>query len=492
MSGAIIIGAGLGGLALGIRLQAAGVETTILEARAEPGGRSAPLVTDGFTFDDGIGAFGDPASLAELWGLSGRDMADDLPLLPVTPFWRFYWPDGTSFDFSNDDPRLIGEIARFNPEDVAGYRDFLDYLGALGTEAAARRAPAAHLELATLVKSVPALAKHEAWRSVWSILGKFVKNGRLREVLAFQLFLIGGNPMRTSALYTLAQKLERDSGLWYPKGGGARLIAELVAQFERLGGTLRSGDAVVSVETLGDRVTGVRTASGWQAEAAMVASNADAIHSYRDLLRTSRSAQRTATRLLRKRWSPSLVSVHFAIKGAWPGIAHQSVLLNARFKGLIADIFDSGVLPQDLAFILRHPTVTDPALAKEGHSIFSATALVPNLGKLPVEWQQIGPIIEQQILKEIERRLIPDLANRIIVKAMTTPGDLAAEFHAHLGSAFSLEPSMTQSAYFRVHNRDAHIENLYFVGAATHPGAGLPGALASAKATAALMLEARS
>jgi phytoene desaturase len=343
-----------------------------------------------------------------------------------------------------------------------------------------------------MVKAAPALAKHEAWRSVYSIVSKFVKNERLREAFSFHTLLIGGNPMATSAVYALIHKLERDGGVWFAKGGTNRLVAAMAAQFERLGGTLRLGDPVTGIETIGDRVTGIVTASGWHGEAGMIASNADIMHSYRDLLAGSRSAQRTRARLERKKFSPSLFIVHFGIKGAWPGIPHHSVLFGPRYKGLLADIFDHGVLPQDLAIYLHHPTVTDPSLAPEGHSTFYALAPVPHLGKLPVDWDRIGPILEKRILDEVGRRLIPDIHERIATKFSYMPSDFASDLNAHLGSASSLEPTLTQSAYFRVHNRDPHIPNLYFVGAGTHPGAGIPGVVASAKATAALMLEGRA
>jgi phytoene desaturase len=215
------------------------------------------------------------------------------------------------------------------------------------------------------------------------------------------------------------------------------------------------------------------------------------MHAYRDLLAGSRSAQRTRARLERKRYSPSLFVVHFGIKGAWPGIPHHSILFGPRYKGLLDDIYEHGVLSQDFSLYLHHPTVTDPSMAPEGHSTFYALAPVPHLGKFPVDWDRIGPILEKRILDEIGRRLIPDIHERITTKFSYAPSDFATDLNAHLGSAFSLEPILTQSAYFRVHNRDPNISNLYFVGAGTHPGAGIPGVVGSAKATAVLMLEQR-
>jgi phytoene desaturase len=486
---AIVIGAGFGGLALGIRLQSAGVMTTIVEARDKPGGRAYYWERDGFTFDAGPTVITDPACLKELWALTGRDMADDVELEPVSPFYRLNWPDGTNFDYSNDERELKREIAKLNREDVEGYAKFLDYSAGVYREGYEKLGHVAFLDFASMVKAAPALAKYQAWRSVYSIVAKFVQSEKLRQALSFHTLLVGGNPFTTSAIYALIHKLERDGGVWFAKGGTNRLVAGMVAQFQRIGGTLRLDDPVTSIETLGDRATGVTTKSGWSGEADMVAANSDIMHTYRDLLATSRSAQRTRGSLERKSYSPSLFVVHFGVKGAWPGIPHHMILFGPRYKDLLDDIYDHGVLSQDFSLYLHHPTVTDPSMAPEGMSTFYALAPVPHLGKFPVDWDEIGPILEERILAEVERRLIPDLKDRIVTKFSYAPKDFAQDLNAHQGSAFSLEPVLTQSAWFRVHNRDDHIPNLYFVGAGTHPGAGIPGVVGSAKATAALMLE---
>ncbi len=486
---AIIIGAGFGGLALAIRLQSAGVETTIIEARDKAGGRAYVWEQDGFTFDAGPTVITDPACLQELWALTGREMSDDVTLVPVQPFYRLSWPDGTTFDYTNDDALLNAQIAQLNPDDVAGYAKFLEYSAGVFKEGYEKVGSVAFLDFASMIKAAPALARYQAWRSVYSIVSSYVKDEHLRQALSFHTLLVGGNPMKTSAIYALIHKLERDGGVWFAMGGTNRLIAGMVTHFERLGGVVKLADPVISIETLGDKATGVTTASGWVGTADMVACNGDVMHIYKDLLKTSRSGQRTKAKLERKRYSPSLFVVHFGIKGTWPGIPHHSILFGPRYKGLLADLYDTGVLPEDFSLYLHHPTVTDPSLAPEGHSSFYALAPVPHMGKFPVDWDEIAPVLEKRILDEIGRRLIPDIHERIVTKFSYTPKDFARDLNAHLGSAFSLEPILTQSAWFRVHNRDDHIPNLYFVGAGTHPGAGIPGVVGSAKATAALMLE---
>ncbi len=490
MKAAVVIGAGFGGLALAIRLQSAGVQTTIVEARDKPGGRAYVWEKDGFVFDAGPTVITDPPCLQELWALSGRSMDDDVKLAPVMPFYRLNWPDGTNFDYSNDEPQLAAEIAKLDPADVDGYRRFLDYSTGVYTEGYEKLGHVAFLDFASMIKAAPSLMKYQAWRSVYSIVSSYVKSPKLREALSFHTLLVGGNPMTTSSVYALIHKLEKDGGVWFAMGGTNKLVAGLVTHFERLGGVLRLGDPVASIDTLGDRATGVTTKSGWSVQADAVASNADIMHSYRDLLKGSRSAQRTRARLERKAYSPSLFVVHFGVKGTWPGIPHHMILFGPRYKGLLDDIYNHGVLAEDFSLYLHHPTVTDPSMAPEGHSTFYALAPVPHQGKFPVDWAEIGPILEKRILDEVGRRLIPDIHERIVTKFHYAPSDFSADLNAHLGSAFSLEPTLLQSAYFRVHNRDDNIPNLYFVGAGTHPGAGIPGVVGSAKATARLMLEA--
>jgi len=486
---AIVIGAGFGGLALAIRLQAGGVETTLVEGRDRPGGRAYVWHKDGFTFDAGPTVITDPPCLAELWRLTGHDMADDVKLVPVSPFYRLNWPDGTNFDYSNDEVGLRREIGKLDPADIAGYERFIDYSKGVCEEGYRKLGAVPFLDFASMIKAAPALAKYQAWRSVYSMVSSFVKNEKLREALSFHTLLVGGNPMNTSSIYALIHTLEKEGGVWFAQGGTNKLVSGMATHFERIGGTLRLGDPVEEIETIGDRATAVRTKAGWRGEADAVASNADLMHTYRNLLPHHPRGQKNAESLSRKRWSPSLFVVHFGIKGSWPGIPHHMILFGPRYEGLLTDIYQHGVLAGDFSLYLHHPTVTDPSMAPEGCSSFYALAPVPHMGKLPIDWDRVGPGYAERILAEIERRLIPDIRDRIVTQFYYAPPDFANDLNAHMGSAFSLEPLLTQSAFFRAHNRDDVIPNLYMVGAGTHPGAGIPGVVGSAKATAKLMMD---
>ncbi|WP_240704681.1 phytoene desaturase [Croceicoccus sediminis] len=485
---AAVIGAGFGGLALAIRLQSAGIDTTVIEARDKPGGRAYVWEKDGFTFDAGPTVITDPDCLEQLWRLTDHEMLDDIELMEVKPFYRLQWEDGTTFDYSNDLQQLAAEISKLNPDDVAGYEEFSAYSEGVYTEGYLKLGHKPFLNFSDMIKAAPALAKYQAWRSVYSIVSKYVKNEKLREALSFHTLLVGGNPMSTSAIYALIHKLEKDGGVWWAKGGTNKLIAAMVKHLERLGGTVRLGDAVESIDTVGNRVTGVTTKSGWSERFDAVAANSDLMHTYRDLLSTNRRGGKVAKSLARKRWSPSLFVVHFGVEGAWPGIPHHMILFGPRYEGLLNDIYKSGVLPRDFSIYLHHPNVTDPSMAPEGMSTFYALVPVAHMGKLRVDWEKVGVELEKRVLDEVGRRLIPDIHSRIVTKFHYTPADFGTDLSAHMGSAFSLEPILTQSAWFRVHNRDDEIGNLYFVGAGTHPGAGIPGVVGSARATARLMI----
>ncbi|MBV1916860.1 MAG: phytoene desaturase [Sphingomonadaceae bacterium] len=489
MKKACVIGSGFGGLALAIRLQSAGIATTVIEGRDKPGGQAYFWEKDGFTFDAGPTVITDPDCLHELWALSGHDLTQDVELMPVMPFYRLNWMDGTSFNYSNDEAALRREITRLAPEDLSGYDEFLRYCAGVYQDGYVKLGQVPFLDFKSMIKAAPALARHQAWRSVYSVVSSYVRSEKLREALSFHTLLIGGNPMTTSSIYALHHKLEKDGGVWWAKGGTNRLVAGMVRHFERLGGMLRLSDPVSQVHTIGNQATEVETQSGWRERFDAVASNADIMHSYRELLSDNPRGQVMAKKLSAKRFSPSLFVVHFGLKGTWPGIPHHMILFGPRYGELLSDIYDHGVLPRDFSIYLHHPNVTDPSVAPQGMSTFYALIPVAHMGKLPIDWDEVGPVLEKRVLDEVGRRLIPDIHDRIVTRFHYAPKDFEADLNAYQGSAFSLEPILRQSGWLRGHNRDDRIGNYYLVGAGTHPGAGIPGVIGSAKVTAKLMVE---
>lgn len=485
---AIVIGSGFGGLALAIRLQSAGIATTVVEGRDGPGGRAYVWRDQGHVFDAGPTVITDPDSLRELWALSGQDMARDVTLLPVSPFYRLLWADGRQFDYVGDSAGLEAQIAAFDPADVAGYHRFHDYAEAVYREGYLRLGTVPFLDFRQMLQAAPALVRLEAYRSVHSVVARFIRDPHLRQAFSFHTLLVGGNPFSTSAIYALIHALERRGGVWFAQGGTNRLVAGMVALFERLGGTLRLNAPVARIETEGARATGVALASGERIAADMVASNADVMHSYRDLLAGTRRGRTKAAILGRQRWSMSLFVVHFGLDRIPEGLAHHTVLFGPRYRELVNEIFRGPALPEDFSLYLHSPSVTDPSLAPPGMSTHYALAPVPHLGRAAVDWAAEGPAYADRILAALEERVIPGLRDHLRVRRIFTPADFAGELNAHHGSAFSVEPILAQSAWFRPHNRDRTFRNLYIVGAGTHPGAGIPGVVGSAKATAGVML----
>ncbi|MDQ0653328.1 phytoene desaturase [Pseudomonas cedrina] len=486
---AIVIGAGFGGLALAIRLQAAGVQTTLLEKRNKPGGRAYVYQDEGFTFDAGPTVITDPTAIEALFTAAGRTMADYVELLPVAPFYQLCWEDGSRFDYANDQAALDRQIAQFNPRDVAGYQRFLAYSKAVFHEGYLKLGAVPFLSFRDMIQAGPQLARLQAWRSVYAKVSSFIEDERLRQAFSFHSLLVGGNPFATSSIYTLIHALEREWGVWFPKGGTGALVNALVKLFEDIGGRVELNADVSSIEVANDRATGVRLADGRQLHADCVASNADVVHTYAKLLGAHSRGEQESTRLKGKRFSNSLFVIHFGLKRPQPQLQHHTVCFGPRYRALIQEIFKGKALAEDFSLYLHAPCVTDPSLAPPGCSSHYVLSPVPHLGNAPIDWDVEGPRYRDRIFDYLEKHYIPGLREDLVTCRIFTPTDFQHELNAHLGSAFSLEPILTQSAWFRPHNRDAKLGNVYLVGAGTHPGAGVPGVIGSAKATAGLMLE---
>lgn len=485
---AAVIGSGFGGLAAAIRLQAAGVDTVVYERRDQPGGRAYVYRDAGFTFDAGPTVITDPSCLSELFEAAGRRMSDYVDLVPVTPFYRLFWEDGYRFDYSNDTEALLRQIREKSPGDADGYLRFLDYTREVYHEGYVKLGHVPFLDWWSMIRVAPQLLRLSAWKSVYSAVSRHIKDDHLRQAFSFHSLLVGGNPFRASSIYTLIHYLEREGGVHFVMGGTGALVRGLVRLFEDLGGTLRLNAPVRRVVTAGGRATAVDAGAGPEPYD-LVVSNADVVHTYRDLLKEEPSARKTAARLAGMDHSMSLFLVYFGARKKYPGVAHHNVIFGPRYRELLGDIFDRGVLADDFSLYLHAPTATDPSLAPDGCEGFYVLSPVPHLGKLDIDWSVEGPRYADRIIDYLDARYLPGLKENLVTRRIFTPADFGTELNAHWGSAFSLEPTLAQSAYFRAHNRDARLPNLYFVGAGTHPGAGLPGVIGSAKATAGLVMK---
>lgn len=492
---AAIIGAGIGGLALAIRLQAAGIMTTLFEQRDKAGGRAYVYEDDGFIFDAGPTVITDPGALRSLFELAGRRMADYVELMPVTPLYRLCWEDGDHFDYVNDQAELERQIAARSPRDVEGYRRFLAYSRETFEKGYLQLGAVPFLSWKDMARAAPHIVKLGAWRSVHGAVAGFIQDEKLRQVFSFHSLLVGGNPFETSSMYSLIHALEREWGVWFARGGTGALIRGMVRLFEDIGGTLMLDTPCDAITTEGRRATGVTFRPRGGAPVTLpfdaVASNADVVATYDRLLAGHPRGRSEARRLKGKHFSMSLFVIYFGLRGERTDLKHHTVCFGPRYRLLLDAVFGrcGGELPADFSLYLHAPSVTDPSLAPPGHSSYYVLAPVPHLGHTQFDWAVEAPRYRDRILQYLEERYIPGLRADLVTCRTFSPLDFRSELGAHLGSAFSLEPLLTQSALFRPHNRDKDIPNLYFVGAGTHPGAGIPGVLASAQATAGLMLD---
>jgi phytoene desaturase len=482
-----VIGGGFGGLAAAIRLQASGARVTVIERRERVGGRAYVYRDAGFTFDAGPTVVTAPECLEDLFAAGGRALSDYVELMPVEPLYRLCWEDGYRFDYTADLSETLAQIGRKSPRDVDGYKRFLAYAEAVFEEGYTKLAHVPFLDWGSMIRVAPQLLRLSAYRSVYGMVSRYLTDPQLCQAFSFHSLLVGGNPFRASAIYTLIHALERKWGVYFPRGGTSALVDGLARYFTDLGGTIRTSERVQRIATENGRVTGVVAGRQFEPFDAVI-SNADVARTYLDLLREEPRVKRERNRLARASYSMSLFVVYFGTRRRFPGIAHHNVIFGARYRELLDDIFRRGVVADDFSLYLHAPTVSDPSLAPPGGEAFYALSPVPHLGKAPIDWQREAPRYADRILRYLEARYLPGLRESIVTQRYFTPQDFHDQLEAHHGSAFSLEPLLTQSAYFRVHNRDPKVAGLYFVGAGTHPGAGIPGVINSAKATAGVML----
>jgi len=499
---AVVIGSGFGGLAAAIRTQAKGYQVTLLEMRDKPGGRAYVYEDQGFTYDAGPTIVTVPFVLEELAEVAGKQLADYIEIVPCDPFYRIYFHDGRVFDYRGEQSKLEAEIARFNPADVEGYRKFQDYSRRIFDRAFTELADHSFHRFGEMMKVAPDLIKLRADKPVFSRVGEFIKDPALRQVFSFEPLLIGGNPLRSSAIYAMIHYLEKTWGVHFAMGGTGALIRALVKIFEDIGGRLILNARAEEIVVESGRATGVRVALGQQDEdlcaqrepgyrfkgestewfpAEVVISNGDVANTYRKLIAPQHRRKWTDKRLAKMQYAMSLFVAYFGTDCKYEHLPHHSIILGPRYEGLLKDIFDNKIVAEDFSLYLHRPTATDPSLAPEGCDAFYVLSPVPHLGG-GQDWADLKETYAERIFASMERdELLPDLRKHIVSKLLFTPQDFHDRLDAYFGSAFQFEPILTQSAWFRPHNRSEDVAGLYFVGAGTHPGAGMPGVISSAK-----------
>jgi phytoene desaturase len=479
---AVVIGSGFGGLAAAIRLGARGYRVTVLERRDQPGGRAYVYRQNGFVFDGGPTVITAPFLLEELWTLCGKRMADTIDMREVSPFYRVRFHDGEVFDYQGDAELMREQIRKFNGDDVDGYERFLrmsEQIFKVGFEQLAHVPFGSVLDM---LKITPAMIRLQSYRTVYDLVARFVSDERLRIVFSFHPLLVGGNPFSTTSIYTLIAFLERKWGVFFPMGGTGSLISGLVELLEGQAGELRLDTEVeqIVVDDRLRRATGVRLRGGEVIDADVVVSNADSAYLYKHLLPARYRRRWTDNKLERARYSMSLFVWYFGTKRKYEDVAHHTLLLGPRYKGLLDDIFEHKVLAEDFSLYLHRPTATDPSLAPDGCDTFYVLSPVPHLDS-GTDWAAERERYRAKICAALSATIMPGLEDQLAASHVLDPVGFRDELLSVKGAAFGVEPVLTQSAYFRPHNQSEEIDRLYLVGAGTHPGAGVPGVLSSAK-----------
>jgi len=477
---AVVIGSGFGGLAAAIRLGARGYQVSVLERLDAPGGRAYVHRQDGYTFDAGPTIITAPFLFEELWRLCGRRMADDVELKPMSPFYRIRFHDGGTFDCCGDPAAMRAEVARIAPADVAGYERFMRISEATYRVGFEQLGHVPFDRWTDMAKVAPAMVRLESYRTIHGLVARHVKDERLRFALSFHPLFVGGNPFNVTSIYGLIAFLERKHGVHFAMGGTGRLVAGMVGLIEGQGGVVRCGAEVRAITLRGRTATGVRLASGETVAADVVVSNADAAWTYRHLLPPEVRRRWSDRRIDRARYSMSLFVWYFGTRRQYPDIPHHTILLGPRYRELLADIFERKVLAEDFSLYLHRPTATDPSLAPQGCDAFYVLSPVPHLGG-GIDWQARAEPYRREIARHLAATVLPGLEENIATSLLMTPQDFQDRLLSYRGAAFGMEPVLTQSAWFRPHNRSEDVERLYLVGAGTHPGAGVPGVLSSAR-----------
>ena len=477
---AIVAGAGFGGIAAALRLRAKGYDVHLIDRCPRLGGRGQVFEKDGFRHDAGPTVLTAPHLFEELFELFGKKMSDYVTLVVPDPWYRFQYHDGDTFDYGPTEAATEAEIARISPADVAGYRRMGAWSKKIDDVGFTNLATVPFNSIIFMTKQIPDLLRLRSFESVWSMVSRHLKHDKLRRAFSIQPLLLGGNPFSTTAIYGMINHLEREHGVWFAMGG----TGALVNAFERLmveeGIKISLDTTIAQIKVDNGRASGVVLETGEDLDADVVVSNMDPVHVYRNMLPQSKITNVAKLRSRKPRLSMGLYVMYFGAKKTWPDVAHHTVWFGERYKSLLRDIFDKKKLADDFSLYVHRPTATDPSFAPDGCDSFYVLCPVPNLAG-GQDWAVEGPKLRDRIIAALDATMLPGLTETITAEFAMTPEDFSHDYLSVDGAGFSLSPFFTQSAWFRFHNRAEGLRNLYFVGAGTHPGAGLPGVVSSAK-----------
>ena len=483
---AIVIGAGFGGIAAALRLRAKGYAVTLIDRCPALGGRAQVYEREGFRHDAGPTVITAPFLFEELFALFGERFADHVKLVPLTPWYRFQFADGDTFDYGGTLEATLAEIERIEPRDRAGYLALLEHSRRIYDIGFTQLSAQPFHRLGTMLRQVPHLLGLRNYETVWQMVSRHLVSDKLRRAFSIQPLLVGGNPFDTTSIYGLIHFLERAHGVHFAMGGTGAVTRALGGLMERQGIALRLSTTVERVRIEQGVARGVVLADGTVVDADIVVSDADAAHLYRDLVPRAEQALATRVKLSQAHYSMGLFVMYFGTTRTYPDVAHHTIWMGERYRELLNDIFHRQKLAEDFSLYVHRPTATDPSFAPAGQDSFYVLCPVPNL-QADIDWATEGPRLRDRIVEALERTMLPGLKAAITADFYKTPEDFRDEYRSVHGAGFSVAPIFRQSAWFRFHNKSESVRNLYLVGAGTHPGAGVPGVLCSAKVIDALI-----
>lgn len=480
MKTAVVIGGGFGGIAAALRARAKGYEVTLVDRCERLGGRAQFFERDGYRHDAGPTVITAPFLFDELFELFGRQLSDYVNFVPLPLWYRFEFPDGTRFDYGGTVDDTLAEIERLSPEDQEGYRQLLkksEDIYKLGFDQLSAKP---FHRLTTMLAQIPHMLKLGSYKTVWQLVSGCLKDWRLRRAFSVQPLLVGGNPFDTTSIYNLIHFLERKHGVHFSMGGTGALVDGLAKLMADEGIQVKLGKTVEKLSVDNKRIDRVELDDGTHIDADLVISNADPAHLYQSMLPSGSVHQSAKLKAKFSKKSMGLYVLFFGTDGTYPDVAHHTIWLGQRYKELLRDIFHRKVISDDFSIYLHRPTATDPSFAPEGHESFYALVPVPNLSA-DIDWEEHGKVLRDQVVDALDRTILPDLKSKIRSDFWMTPQDFKDNYLSPQGAGFSIAPIFRQSAWFRFHNQAEGPDNLLLTGAGTHPGAGLPGVLCSAK-----------
>ena len=484
----VVIGAGFGGIAAALRMRARGYDVTLLDRLATIGGRAQVFKRGGFKHDAGPTVITAPFLFDELFSLFGEKRKDYVEFRSLDPWYRFYFHTGEQFDYRPSVEDTNAEIRRFSPDDVAGYAKLLRTSKAIFEIGFEKLADKPFSKFTAMLAQIPSLLKLQSYLSVAGVVNRYIKHPLLRQAFSIHPLLVGGNPFSTTSIYALIHYLERRWGVFFAMGGTGHLVAELDALLRRSGVKIILNTDIDSIDIKNGQAVGATTTDGTHFPADRVICNGDPPTVYKQMMPAAHATRKRLMPESLTQYSMGLYVLFFGTKKTYDDIAHHTIWMGPRYKELLADIFNRKILADDFSLYLHRPTATDKSFAPDGCDSFYVLCPVPNL-RADIDWTETGPLLQQRIIDALSDTILPNLNEVIVDPFYMTPEDFKKDYRSMHGAGFSIAPIFLQSAWFRFHNRDPHISNLYFAAAGAHPGAGIPGVLCSAKVVENLIIE---